>query len=278
MYTSMMLVALMGPGAAQVKTPEPLSWQENYTAARKMGQEQNKPLAVVVGSGAKGWEKLSKDKLTPKVQKLFSQGYVCVYIDADTPKGKRLAKAFSLSQGLVISTRDGEDQAFRHSGQIGRSDLETSLKRYSTDFVSATTETLDDQGVEEQQAKGGRRGGSGGAPWAAPAAAMPASVAAATALVAAVLVAAAVTAWAVAAVVVAAVPAWAVVAVAAVAAGVMVAVVAVAGKSRFPFLGWISRPEGQCRRGRDEQDCSFLPFSFLSPLARLELSEAALTP
>jgi hypothetical protein len=167
MYTSIMLVALMGPGAApQVQTPEALSWQENYTAARKMGREEHKPLAVVIGSGAKGWEKISKDKLTADVQKLLAESYVCVYIDASTAKGESLAKAFSLSQGLVISTRDGEEQAFRHSGQISSSELEVSLKRYSTDFISTTTETLEDQGVEEQQAKG-RRGGSGGGSYVA---------------------------------------------------------------------------------------------------------------
>jgi hypothetical protein len=165
MYTSILLVALMGPGAAaDAQSSEPLSWQENYTAARKLARQEDKPLAVVIGSGARGWEKLGTGKLTAEAKKLLADNYVCVYIDADTTRGKRLADEFSLSQGLVISTRDGQEQAFRHSGPISNSDLEASLKRYSTDFVSTTTETLDSQGVEEQQMRGGRGGrGQGGA-------------------------------------------------------------------------------------------------------------------
>jgi hypothetical protein len=139
MYTSIVLVALMGPGAApQTQVSEVPSWQDNYTAARKLGQQENKPLAVFIGRGEKG-------KLTPEVQKLLAENYVCVYVNTDSPKGKRLAKEFEMEQGLVISSRNGEDQAFSHSGQISTSDLTASLRRYATDYVSISTESLQQQ-------------------------------------------------------------------------------------------------------------------------------------
>jgi hypothetical protein len=162
MYTSIVLAALLGPGAGatQAEPAQTPTWQKDYVAARKMGREENKPLAVFVGSGAEGWAKVSQDgKLTANVQKLLADSYVCVYLDASTPAGKRLADQFSLSQGLVVSSRDGQDQAFRHSGRMSGQDLDAALRRYSNGYVSLVTETL-----EEADAPKGKTGAPAGAP------------------------------------------------------------------------------------------------------------------
>jgi hypothetical protein len=147
MYTSIVLAALMGPGAAPfLQASEGPSWQKNYSAACKLGRQQNKPLAIFVASGPAGWDKVSQEStLTPAVRKLLADSFVCVYLDAGETHGKRLAEAFELTHGLVVSTRDGESQAFRHSGRISSKDLASTLRRYSNGHRSIRTETLQSQ-------------------------------------------------------------------------------------------------------------------------------------
>jgi hypothetical protein len=139
MSMSILLVALLGLDAAPAsQARQTLEWQETYTAACRVGRQEKKPLAVFIGSGARGWEKVHEEgKLTPSVQRLLAESYVCVYVDADSQRGKRLAEAFSLTQGLVLSTRDGEHQAFRHSGRMSTRDLEAALQRHANDRVAA---------------------------------------------------------------------------------------------------------------------------------------------
>jgi hypothetical protein len=148
MYTSIVLAALLGPGAAgpQDEAVQAPTWQENYATARKVGREQNKPLAVFIGRGPDGPKQLSQDgELTAEARKLLADSYVCVYLDASTPAGKRLADRFSLPQGLVVSSRDGENQAFRHSGRMSGKDLDATLRRYSNGYVSLRTEFLEEE-------------------------------------------------------------------------------------------------------------------------------------
>jgi hypothetical protein len=145
MCTSMLLVALLGvdagPASQAGQTP---AWQDSYTAACQVGRREKKPLAVFIGSGARGWEKIDdQGKLTPSVQRLLAQSYVCVYVDGATERGKRLAEAFALTQGLVLSTRDGEHQAFRHSGRLSSRELEATLHRYANDHVTARAVPVD---------------------------------------------------------------------------------------------------------------------------------------
>ena len=157
MYTSIVLAALMSPGAAgpQVLVSEKPTWQTDYSAARKEGQEQNKPLAVFIGSGAQGWKKVSREnELTSDALRTLAESYVCVYVDATSPAGKSLADNFSLTQGLVVSSRDGQTQAFRHSGPIAATDLDTTLRRYSNGHVSLLTETLEEADGPKEKPKG----------------------------------------------------------------------------------------------------------------------------
>jgi hypothetical protein len=155
MHASIMLVALVAPPAAlEVQQAEGPAWQPTYTAARELGRKEHKPLAVVFGSGEKGWESLTQDNhLSPAVQKLLADNYVCTYVDSSTQRGQRLANAFALSQGLVLSTSDGEVQAFRHSGRIDNRDLVAALRRHGTEAVSFRAGALGDQEESEDQPK-----------------------------------------------------------------------------------------------------------------------------
>jgi hypothetical protein len=113
MYTSLVLAMVMGPGAApRASALEAPTWQNDYVAARKRGHQENKALAVFFGSGQRGWEK------------------VCLEND------------FDITQGLVVSTRDGESQAFRQKGRISGEDLEFALRRFANGYRNNRTETL----------------------------------------------------------------------------------------------------------------------------------------
>ena len=131
MYTSILLFALTAAPAADLSTP---SWSTDYFAASKQSARARKPLAVVLGSGEAGWDKLDRDgKLTEEAKGLLASKYVCVYVNTDTAEGKRLAKAFEMpnGRGIVISDRTGDVQAFRHEGNLSSRELARSLERYA---------------------------------------------------------------------------------------------------------------------------------------------------
>lgn len=144
MYTSITLLALTGLSAAAMPEPQP-TWQSDYRLARRIGEREQKPLAVFVGSGTGGWLQLVREGRTEvDAVKLLAERYVCVFVDGTNTEGKRLAESFGLtgSRGLVISDRTGEYQAFRHDGDVSAGDLSRHLARYaSPDFTPITTES-----------------------------------------------------------------------------------------------------------------------------------------
>jgi hypothetical protein len=140
MYTSLVWIALTGTADG---TAAKLQWQTDYSAAQKKGVEEKKPLAVVIGRGPSGWEAVSRDgKIDPAAAEVLQGNYVCVYVDASTERGQKLADAFEMKSGLIISDRTGDKQAFRHEGTLGNGDLTTVLRRYAAeDHVVTRTET-----------------------------------------------------------------------------------------------------------------------------------------
>jgi hypothetical protein len=145
MYTSVMLVALSGCCAHSLPEVQSPRWLDDYWTACQQSAEQKKPLAVFVGSGAEGWEKLSRDgKLGKEAREILSSAYVCLYIDSSTREGGQLARAFDLPDGwgVVLSDRGGTKQAFHHRGDLKGEDLEYYLKKYADpNVVVRTTET-----------------------------------------------------------------------------------------------------------------------------------------
>jgi hypothetical protein len=142
MYTSILMVALSLAPSADLTAP---SWSTDYFAASKQSARAKKPLAVFLGSGEAGYEQLDRDgKLTDEAKGLLASKYVCVYVNTDTPQGKRLAKAFEMpnGRGIVISDRTGDVQAFRHEGDLSGRELVRNLEWYAdTDREVRVTET-----------------------------------------------------------------------------------------------------------------------------------------
>src|SRR5262249_10321013 len=144
MYTSFVYFALAGVFANASIADEP-RLHKSYGLARVQSVSVNKPIAVFIGSGDKGWEEISKEgNFERDVRKILSANYVCVYVDSSRGAGKELASAFEVTEGagLVISNRSGTLQAFRHQGTLSNYELEWYLKRYADpDVVVQSTET-----------------------------------------------------------------------------------------------------------------------------------------
>ena len=143
MYTSIVCVALAGSADVSAALPKAPAWQTDYSAAQKIGAEEKKPLVVVIGRGPDDVAAVSRDgKLDPSVVEALQAHYVCVYIDATSERGQKLADAFEMKSGLVISDRSGEKQAFRHEGTLTNGDLGRVLNRFADpDRVVERTET-----------------------------------------------------------------------------------------------------------------------------------------
>lgn len=127
MCTSLVLFALSG-----VFTPAITEAQfSDYGVGMRRSERENKPMAVFIGRGNKGWEKLSQEgQLTKGIYSRLSSDFVCVYIDAS--KDEELAAAFEIQgPGLVISSAGGKLQAFRHQGDLANEDIEEYLGRFA---------------------------------------------------------------------------------------------------------------------------------------------------
>jgi hypothetical protein len=141
MYTSLGLAALAGLFLPS-SLPEGPAWRLSYTLAREEGQRAGKPLAVVVGSGKQGFDKLSTEgQLSRDAQKVLASTYVAVYLDLDNPQGRKIADQLGMTQGIVISDRGASVQAFRHDGTLSNADIAQYLRRYADpSHVVTTTE------------------------------------------------------------------------------------------------------------------------------------------
>jgi hypothetical protein len=148
MHTSIWLLALSGFVSA---APAGLPWQSDYQAAKRLGAEVNKPLAVFLGSGTNGWKQLAREGgLSATARKILSDSYVCVHIDTATDKGKAWAGAFEMSGGLgiVLSDLGGKNQAYRHEGDLADANLVESLQRYADgSYVARASEGDSDTGA-----------------------------------------------------------------------------------------------------------------------------------
>lgn len=126
------------PAGNEKVTP---AWQSDYRTAITTAAAQQKPVAVFIGRGDAGYNKLVSDgKITDDSGRLLVDGYVCVYVNTDTPEGKALAGQFNMNDGLVISTPGGKAQALRHAGTVSPADLNTYLVKYSQPNAVTTTE------------------------------------------------------------------------------------------------------------------------------------------
>jgi hypothetical protein len=140
MYTSLVLFALAAPAA-----DDTLTWVKDYPAARRLSAEKNKPIAVFLGEGKTGYDKVVQGGLTERTRQLLQDNYIPVYINTTTEEGRSLAQQFDMpgGQGIVISSHNGKLQAFSHPGELPNTELNARLQRYADGrYVVNTTETL----------------------------------------------------------------------------------------------------------------------------------------
>jgi hypothetical protein len=176
MHTSVLRIALLAPAdAADSDTPAAPKWQESYTQARAACRDEEKPLAVFVGRGPQGWKKVVDGGLPAQARKLLADSYVCLYADVSRPEGRRLAGALEISdgQGVVLSSRDGESQAFWHQGAISGDELTRRLRRYSTGGAVTGTETLARASYAYDPSTAGRASAALGSVMTAPSSVLP---------------------------------------------------------------------------------------------------------
>src|SRR5262245_7725390 len=95
---------------ATANIPVNPSWESNYSAARKHAEAVHNPLAVVVGFGENGWQKLTDEGTMPAdVRNTLCHNYICVYINSETEQGRKSALALGIKHsGIVISDRSTE--------------------------------------------------------------------------------------------------------------------------------------------------------------------------
>jgi hypothetical protein len=121
----------------------------DYSSARQVVHSERKPLAVFLGRGENGYEKVCRDgSLSKTAQDALRNNYVSVYVDTTSAAGKRLATAFGITKpaGLVISDRGGAKQAYHHDGALTSSDLKRALTRFADrNLVVSHTETISPQ-------------------------------------------------------------------------------------------------------------------------------------
>ena len=129
MYTSIMGVALAAFVSANSLAP---AWHNSYRQARDLGEKERKPIVVVIGSGKTPWANLTKAaEQDESINLTLRTSYVCLFVDTDTTEGQTLARSFDMSQGLVISDKSGEVQAFRHAGEIPAGELAKTLTTHA---------------------------------------------------------------------------------------------------------------------------------------------------
>jgi hypothetical protein len=146
MHTAMALVVLtLGATTGNVSgTP---AWLDDYQVAQTRVADAGKPMVVVIGSGQAGWQEVVRGGgFDPAVAQVLADKFVCLYADTTTAKGRQLADALKVRQGVVISDKSGRHQAFSASGTVSRTELMSALVRYAgqpevtrTEFQTTTT-------------------------------------------------------------------------------------------------------------------------------------------
>lgn len=114
-------------------------WTESYGKAIAQAGEKHKPVAVFLSPGDPN--KLTKGKgLGVEVLKSLKAGYIPVRIDTTSEDGKKLADAFGINQGVILSDRTGKQVALKFEGTITSEELSGYLTKYADQKEIVTTE------------------------------------------------------------------------------------------------------------------------------------------
>ncbi len=133
---SVLLVAMTGAVSAQE-----IAWKRTYQEGRQEGQKAGKPLAVFVGSGPAPGKHLMEGSLSSAIRKILADHYVCVHLDADRDDQQRLIRELGIrsNQGLVLSDRTGDLQAYSCDGPMSESELARQLRTFADPTVVVRT-------------------------------------------------------------------------------------------------------------------------------------------
>lgn len=142
MFASLFALAMAHALGAK---PEAMpAWDTDYRHAKALAAKEQKPLAVVIGNGSAGWDKLvANGNFMAATTAELRSAYVWVYLDMEQETGKKLATSFELTKGpaVVLSDRSGSVQAYRRVGAVEGPELRKVLVSYAeTDRVVSRTE------------------------------------------------------------------------------------------------------------------------------------------
>jgi hypothetical protein len=141
MFTTTLAAIALAGGISSGAIPSAPNWHTDYAQAMSRSSAEGKPMAVFIGHGADRLAKMMADgTITTESTKVLNASYVCVYLDAEAA-GKDLASQFEMNEGLVISSRGGTLQAYRHSGSLRGKELTESLSKYAGGEAPAVTAT-----------------------------------------------------------------------------------------------------------------------------------------
>lgn len=140
MFSSVFALAVSGMLAGAETANLPV-WQSDYRQARELATREHKPMAVVIGNGANGWDKVVVGgAFGSETVSTLRTGFVCVYVDNSTPAGAKLAKDFGVTEtGVVFSDRTAGVQAFRRLGAMPDAELHQAAVKYSDPKVVVTS-------------------------------------------------------------------------------------------------------------------------------------------
>lgn len=138
MVTTTFAAVVLSAALANEATVAP-AWESNYTRATETAIAQRKPLAVFIGRGEAGFAKVVGGDMPTEASRLLASNYVAVYLNTDTAEGKRLATAFGVNEGLVLSCRGCQVQALKYGGAVPAVELAGYLTKYSAPAVAVTT-------------------------------------------------------------------------------------------------------------------------------------------
>jgi hypothetical protein len=145
MRTSILAVALLAIAPVMARAQDP-TFMTDYSAAQQRATTQQKPLALVFGQGAEGYQRLTGAQQIPaEASRILAQQYVSCYIDTSTPAGQALARQCGINRtvGLVISDRTGKFEALCCDGNCTADTLTTYLTRYADpERVFNVTDTI----------------------------------------------------------------------------------------------------------------------------------------
>jgi hypothetical protein len=140
MFTTTLAALALAGGLGSGVIPSTPNWHTDYAQAMTRSSAEGKPMAVFIGNGADRVAKMLADgTISADAARVLKASYVCVYLDTNTPAGKDLAGRFEISQGLIISSKGGNLQSYRHSGAIGNKELADSVSKYAGGEQPLTT-------------------------------------------------------------------------------------------------------------------------------------------